>query len=337
MITRADIERGITLPADLPYDPFRTRLYTCEELMRGWSPGDDHSATLDGQIYDRVGQRATDEHELLAQRVHDFAIDRAVARLVATKPAVVGIMGSSTTQPSEAAYARVAHLARLLSRAGFMVASGGGLGIMEAANLGAFLAPHPESELDAAIDELASAPPFDQQDRSAQAAYLKVAVTIRERYSSGGENLAIPTWVYAGEPISQFASQIAKYFANSIREDGLLTISFAGIVFAEGRAGTTQEIFQDAAKKADTDRAGERSPMAFLGKDSYTSTGLYAELEAQSKLWGPYPHALFDEPADVVDYLMAHQPRRLIDRVASAEPERVRELVKARASRTARR
>jgi predicted Rossmann-fold nucleotide-binding protein len=337
MITRGEFERGITLPRDLLYDPFRAALYSCEELMEGWSPGDDHSVTLDGRIYARVSERKADERELLAQRIHDFAIDRAIARLVAEKPRVVGIMGSSKTKPAEPAYAQVANLARLLSREGYQVASGGGLGIMEAANLGAFLANRPDAELDAAIGELAAAPPFDPDDKAAQAAYLKVAVAIRERYAPGGESIAIPTWVYSGEPISQFASHIAKYFANSIREDGLLTISFAGVVFAEGRAGTTQEIFQDAAQNAYTDPAEERSPMVFLGGENYTSrTGLYSALESQSKLWGPYPHDLFDEPADVVDYLNSHQPKRLINRAAGAGLTQLHEIVAMRASRALR-
>ena len=66
----------------------------------------------------------------------------------------------------------------------------------------------------------------------------------------------------AGEPISLFASHIAKYFSNSIREDGLLAVATAGIVFAPGGAGTMQEIFQDGAQNAY--RVFGRSPMAFL-------------------------------------------------------------------------
>ena len=96
------------------------------------------------------------------------------------------------------------------------------------------------------------------------AGYMRVADGIRERFAPGGESLAIPTWVTAGEPISQFASHIAKYFSNSIREDGLLAVATAGIVFAPGGAGTMQEIFQDAAQNAY--RVFGRSPMAFLDR-----------------------------------------------------------------------
>ena len=83
----------------------------------------------------------------------------------------------------------------------------------------------------------------------------------------------------AGEPISQFASHIAKYFSNSIREDGMLAVATAGIVFAPGGAGTMQEIFQDAAQNAY--RTFGRSPMAFLDTHHYCAeTGLVSGARA---------------------------------------------------------
>ena len=61
-----------------------------------------------------------------------------------------------------------------------------------------------------------------------------------------------------------FPTAIAKYFANSEREDGLLTIATHGVVFAPGSAGTIQEIFQDAAQNHYR-TTGFASPMIFLG------------------------------------------------------------------------
>ena len=124
---------------------------------------------------------------------------------------------------------------------------------MEAANLGAYLAER--SEPSATTPWTRSPPPRRAAD---PAAYMRVADEIRERFAPGGKSLAIPTWVTAGEPISQFASHIAKYFSNSIREDGLLAVATAGIVFAPGGAGTMQEIFQDAAQNAYACSAGAR-------------------------------------------------------------------------------
>ena len=234
-----------------PYAVRPDRLYTRDDLMQGWRPGADHSATLDGRIYAYVkahGGRAPDVDEGLAQRTHDHFIDVALAGfLMQTGRPVVGIMGGSSTLAADPNYRRVVQLAAALTRRGYLVVGGGGLGIMEAANLGAYLAER--SRRASATTPWTRSPPPGRGPTD-PAGYMAVADGIRERFAPGGESLAIPTWVTAGEPISQFASHIAKYFSNSIREDGMLAVATAGIVFAPGGAGTMQEIFQDAAQNA---------------------------------------------------------------------------------------
>src|SRR5689334_18501936 len=108
----------IELPAGLPYDPFRTDLYTRDELMAGW-PGE----TLDRRIERHVlehGFRAPPADEALAQRLHDHAIDVALSELLCREPRrrVVGIMGGATTPRTDPWYAQVAGLSRALARAG---------------------------------------------------------------------------------------------------------------------------------------------------------------------------------------------------------------------------
>lgn len=333
-LTRDDLVNGIDLPADLPYDPFRSGLYDCDELMEGWSPGKAHAASLDGRIYAHVKAKSSDPREQLAERIHDHAIDLGVGKLVSERPNIVGIMGSSRAQPSEESYAGAARVARLLTREGFLVASGGGLGIMEAANLGAYLANEEPDVLETAIDELGSAPKFDSEDEESQAAYIETAMGIREKYSPGSPSLAVPTWVYSGEPISQFATAIAKYFANSIREDGLLAICSSGIVYAAGRAGTSQEIFQDAAQNAYTNPPEERSPMVFVGVENYTShTGLWDAVQRQSELFGPYPLFLSDDEGEAVSFIKENQPARLIEQLDGAKPDEAIRIAKRRARR----
>jgi predicted Rossmann-fold nucleotide-binding protein len=271
--------------AERPYVVRPERLYTRADLMRGWHPGADHSATLDGRIYDYVkthGGRVPDVDEGLAQRTHDHFIDVALAEfLIRTQRPVVGIMGGSETVAADPNYRRVVRLTASLTRRGYLVVGGGGLGIMEAANLGAYLAGCSDAERDDAVDALAAAPPWATDP----AGYMRVADGIRERFAPGSESLAIPTWVTAGEPISQFASHIAKYFSNSIREDGMLAVATAGIVFAPGGAGTMQEIFQDAAQNVY--RTFGRSPMVFLDTRHYcVETGLYPTLERQAERLG---------------------------------------------------
>jgi predicted Rossmann-fold nucleotide-binding protein len=295
-----------------PYAVRPDRLYTRDDLMQGWHRGADHSLTLDGRIYDYVkahGGRAPDVEEGLAQRTHDHFIDVALAEfLMRTRRPVVGIMGGSSTLAADPNYRRVVHLAATLTERGYLVVCGGGLGIMEAANLGAYLAGRSDAERDEAVDALAAAPPWPADP----AGYMDVADGLRARLAPGGDSLAIPTWVIPGEPISLFATHIAKYFSNSIREDGMLAVATAGIVFAPGGAGTMQEIFQDGAQNAG--RVFGRSPMAFLDTRHYgEETGLYPALLRQGERLGF---------ADLLS--AADEPEQLLERfpAVSAPPSR---------------
>jgi predicted Rossmann-fold nucleotide-binding protein len=269
--------------------------------MQGWRPGGDHSTTLDGRIYDYVkahGGRAPDVEEGLAQRTHDHFIDVALAGfLMQTRRPVVGIMGGSATVAADPNYRRVVHVTASLTTRGYLVVGGGGLGIMEAANLGAYLADRSGADRDDAVDALAAVGPW----REDPARYMGVADDIRERFAPGGVSLAIPSWVIAGEPISMFASHIAKYFSNSIREDGMLAVATAGIVFAPGGAGTMQEIFQDAAQNAY--HVFGRSPMVFLDTQHYCEdTGLYPALERQAARLGFADLlSIDDEPEQILE------------------------------------
>jgi hypothetical protein len=147
---------------------------------------------------------------------------------------------------------------------------------MEAANLGAYFAGRPASDLTAAIDTLAAAPDFMNHDP-----YTAAALAVRAAYPpavadgpvawarSGG--LAIPTWLYGHEPANLFAGQVAKYFSNAIREDMILRLARGGIVFAAGRAGTVQEVFQ-AATKTFYGTDGSSGAYVFLDRAFWTET-----------------------------------------------------------------
>jgi ferredoxin len=84
-------------------------------------------------------------------------------------------------------------------------------------------------------------------------------------------NVGIPTWFYGDEPPNVFATDIAKYFENSIREEGLLAVALAGVIFAEDNAGTVQEIFQDAFQNYYRTYDEMKSPMILFGVDYWAS------------------------------------------------------------------
>ncbi len=84
-----------------------------------------------------------------------------------------------------------------------------------------------------------------------------------------GRSLGIPTWHYGHEPPNPFASAVAKYFRNAIREDVLLEVSHHGIVFLPGAAGTVQEVFQAACTNYYA-TARDVAPMVFVGREYWT-------------------------------------------------------------------
>jgi predicted Rossmann-fold nucleotide-binding protein len=309
--------REITIPAEIPYDPFRESLYTRDELMAGWP-----EETLDARIERHVlanGFRSPPTGEALAQRLHDHHVDAALSALLCAEPdkRVIGIMGSAVTPRDDPWYRRVAELARLLTRAGYLVASGGGPGSMEAANLGAFLAGHDDAALDEALSILARVPAYEGDPLP----YMGAAAEAFERLGPGAESIAIPTWFYPGEPVGQFAAHVAKYFANSIREDGLLAIAVSGVVFAPGRAGTTQELFQDAAQNAYGIRG--RSPMVLFGSEYYDADpSIFALLRDQARRFGGYEEivTLTDDPVEVQAFLDSNQPSEAIAALHECDP-----------------
>ena len=307
-------ERGATvIPAfpGLPYDPFRPRLYSRAELMEGWTPEEDSS--VDKRIYEHFlghGRENPGVLEALSQRVHDHAIDDALQDLLEGRTEgdgakkVIGIMGGHKTPRTDPFYKKVARIAQELTRAGYFIATGGGPGIMEAANLGAFLAEVSEEELEGALTTLSHAPVYTD------GGYMQAAQEVLDMFRHGRSSLAVPTWFYGHEPSNLFSVHIAKYFSNSLREDGLLAIAMHGILFAPGSAGTTQEVFQDATQNHYA-TYGQVSPMVFLGEEHFGKKTLIFEClrrQAAAKGYDDYLW-LTEQEAEAVAFLTSHPPR----------------------------
>lgn len=274
---------------NLPYQPIRSGLYTPEELFAGYDPDQPETwqRTPDFAIYHQFirqgGVRGADRYLGLTQALHDQSITRAVWDLAEGKR-VAALMGGHRLERGSPAYWQAARLACRLTRAGLLVCTGGGPGAMEAAHLGAALAPAPEKELEQAVEHLTCCPgvpvigelisPAGEVNREmAEAAHhwFRPAYEIAASLEESGQSLAVPTWHYGHEPSTPFATRIAKYFQNSIREAGLLAVAKQGIVFTEGKAGTIQEIFQDSNQNYY--RTFEHfSPMVLLGVRYWTET-----------------------------------------------------------------
>ncbi|MFE3829292.1 LOG family protein [Streptomyces sp. NPDC059092] len=250
---------------NLPFDPYRGFLYSPDRLFEGLSDG-GYEATPDALAYAWF-QRTKADGDIFAsmlRSVHDDAISDALDELV-IGARVVGVMGGHAMARGTDAYAGAARLGRSLTRAGLTVATGGGPGAMEAANLGAYSAPHSDEMLDQALDMLAEAPSFVPS----VSAWARAAFEVRARWPKGDDSIGIPTWFYGHEPPNAFAGHIAKYFANATREDGLLARSNAGVIFLPGAAGTVQEIFDNATPNYYQSR-GEPTPMVLVDRAHWT-------------------------------------------------------------------
>ncbi|ORT56194.1 LOG family protein [Streptomyces sp. CB03238] len=250
---------------DVPFDPYRGLLYSPEELFAGLAEH-GYERTPDALTYAWF-QRTKADGDIFAsmlRAVHDDAVSDALDEHLAGAR-VVGVMGGHAMARGTDAYAGAARLGRSLARAGLTVATGGGPGAMEAANLGAYAAPHDDAMLEEALLLLGKEPSFAPSVGD----WARAAFEVRSRWPGGGDSVGIPTWFYGHEPPNAFASHTAKYFANATCEDGLLARCNAGVVFLPGAAGTVQEIFDNATPNYYESRGGP-TPMVLVNRTHWT-------------------------------------------------------------------
>jgi len=252
-------DRGALVFGDLPAVPIDTEritLYSPDELYD--SPS--YPASLDARVHAWSKQRPTREMRL-AEALHDHAIDEALAAWVDDRR-IAGVMGGHALTRADRGYREATLLGQGLGDR-FTVATGGGPGAMEAANLGAWL--DSPDDIDPALALLAAAPSFTPD----VGAWAAAGFAVLEQWPDGRPSLGIPTWHYGHEPPNVFASAIAKYFRNATREATLLQLCDAGIVFLEGAGGTVQEIFQDACENYYADESSI-APMVLVGRSYWT-------------------------------------------------------------------
>lgn len=289
---------------DVPYNVHRSTLYSPEELYAGYDPAhpETQSTCYDGRVYSHYLEQGKTTRNLritLARSLHDHSISDALHDFLGSydERSLVGIMGGHGLLRTDAAYRKVARISKQLTEEGYLMISGGGPGAMEATHLGAWFADRTDDELDEAIELLRVAPSFRDEG------WLSTAFEVRRRWGQERyESLGVPTWLYGHEPATPFATHIAKYFDNSIREDGILTIAKGGIIYSPGSAGTLQEIFQDAVQNHYLS-FGYASPMVFLDSDYWTTQMPVYPLLEELLSKGRYKNlilSLSDDESDVI-------------------------------------
>ena len=315
---------------DVPFNAFRNTLYTADTLYEGYELGnpDSYKNCFDNKVYQhylRMGKTATDVKETLARTLHDRAISDCVHELLShyDERKIIGIMGGHGLLRTDPMYRKIVCISKQLTERGYLMVSGGGPGAMEATHLGAFLAGRTEEDVDEALNILSTAPSFKDREwldtamrvidcfrsegvkecRSVDNSLASNPSSLISHPSSQSASLGIPTWLYGHEPATPFASHIAKYFENAIREDSILTIAKGGIIYSPGSAGTMQEIFQDAVQNHYLS-FGYASPMIFLGTDYWTKDMPVYPLLEQLMQNGRYKNLILsigDEIEEIVE------------------------------------
>ena len=258
---------------DKPFATHPKSLYTSKILYEGYDYHDESTfeTCYDTRVYRSYmsfGQRGQDVRETLARALHDHFITHHLYRLLDKydEKMVIGVMGGHARRRDDPQYRQIVYLSKKLTEMGRLMITGGGPGAMEATHLGAYMAGRTDEEVEEALAMMTPAPTFKDEG------WLRRSFEVMERFplTSDYRSLAIPTYFYGHEPTAPFATDIAKYFDNSVREDGIVTVAKGGIIYTPGSAGTMQEIFQDAGQNH-YETEGYASPMIFMGKDYYTN------------------------------------------------------------------
>ncbi|MDO5663847.1 MAG: hypothetical protein Q4G63_01150 [Bacteroidia bacterium] len=292
---------------DVPFNTYPSQLYSKEILYNNFNrhKPETYFKTLDKVVYDyyKKTQENLSIKDTLAQRLHDHSITDSLHEYIAgfDERKLVAIMGGHKLKRTDNMYFQIVSLSKLLTEKGYLMLSGGGPGAMEATHVGAWMAGKSDIELQQAIATLSVAPNYSDEK------WLPSAFEVMEQFPEPKfDSLGIPTWHYGHELPTPFATKIAKYFENSVREEGLLAIAKGGVIFTPGSAGTFQEVFQDLAQNH-YESYGYASPMIFLNKNFWTNERPIFPIIQQMSNRGDLMNlnlGLYDKNEEVVEHLL---------------------------------
>ena len=257
---------------EMPFNTYPNGLYSKDTLYKYFNHRHPESYlhTFDKIVYDyyKASLKENSIKDTLAFRLHDHSITDSLHAFINNydERTRLAIMGGHRFKRTDAMYMQIARLSKTLTELGYLMLSGGGPGAMEATHFGAWMAGRKEEELMDAANILAQAPVYSDER------WLATAFEVMETYPFPEyQSLGIPTWHYGHELPTPFATHIAKYFENSVREEGLLGLAKGGVIFSPGSAGTMQEVFQDLAQNH-YESYGFASPMVFLDTHFWTES-----------------------------------------------------------------
>lgn len=294
----------------VPFDVSRNKLYSATELYEGYNPEQPETYfncydQLTYKHYLSENKLTNNIKESIARTLHDQGMYVALGEFfrVHNYFKCIGVMGGHALLRTDEMYRQIVFLSKQLTEQGFFMLSGGGPGAMEATHVGAWMAGRNDDEVQDALQILSAVPTFNKDNNNA---WLSTAFKVISKYPQEKyESLGIPTWLYGHEPSTPFATHIAKFFENSVRENNILTLPFGGIIYTPGSAGTMHEIFRDAEQNHYLSY-GISSPMIFLGTKFWTEEMPVYPLLMQMMEKGKYKNfelALTDESDTVMQKL----------------------------------
>jgi predicted Rossmann-fold nucleotide-binding protein len=258
----------------LPFELFPRKLYEIQDLYDHFDPEipNSYKNSRDFEIYthftDHQNKQKLSTFLQVTESIHDASIRIALFEYIRYRnldKRIVGVMGGHKVSRKEEEFYKIAVISKTLTERGYVMTSGGGPGMMEATHLGAYFAGRKISELEDAISILEDAPFFSDEY------WLVKSYEVKEKYPPLTKQMSVgvPTWVHGHEPPNPFPGKIAKFFAASIRQEVLIQIAKAGIIFSRGSAGTLREIYQ-TVEQNHYNLWDNKYPMVFFDKQYWT-------------------------------------------------------------------